>query len=68
MNSERAVYMRKSMRQIKALIYAPGRRGYIHHAPDPRLRKPRKKLLPVTVKRLVVIMCMCIKYHLFPLL
>ena len=59
---------KETVRQVKALIYAPGRRRNIHNTPDARLRKPRKQLLPVTVKSLVVIMCMCIKYHLCPLL
>ena len=67
-NSQGAVNMWKPVSQIKALVYTPGRRGNIHHASDPCRRKSRQQLIPVAVKSFVVIMCMCIKNHLCPLL
>ena len=67
MNSQRAINVRIFVSKFQAFVYTFRRCRYIYNRSDPRSGERLQQFFPVIVKSFIVIMCMCIKYHILPL-
>ena len=66
-HADRTVYERILFGQFHDLIPGCDRGSHIYDEPDPALFHAAEQFLSVCVKLFIVIVCMCIDYHFFPL-